>query len=559
MASEEMRNLRTQVAREFLGRPGITGVGVGAKIVDGEPTGQAAVTVFVREKVPRADLAPADVVPPDVDGVPTDVLVLRDPRPAGEPLGAVYPADDDTFVDKDRHRPITGGVAMRGSLVEGNIGTLGCLLHAVSDPTAIYALTCHHVLAKVLPRYNEDKVYDLTVAHEPVVGTTVCGQNDLKTHSTCAEGIFGRYAGGAENADWDAAVARLDGGTSYAFDLRRASVPASGDPGDDDVAVAGLAPQPTDQQLADRSYLVRKRGARTGLTGGFVVAAHCEVLFAGPPPDGGPTRVWAREALVFAPRPNPQVPAGEHTHYLAEGDSGSVTVDTANRVLGLNFGRALAGVLRPELPNPPANVYFGLAFPISTVLSRFAGLGLNLAVGTATEPGQDHTVPGRPTVTTLVDGERVVVPVPEPVAVTTGAGAAPAGADRLGADLEATAGGRELLAFWRAHAAELRRLVNTDRRVAAVWHRSGGSAVYQVLLRGLHSGTLAIPATVNDRPLGHCLDRLHDALRAAAGEPLRAALDRLRHRLPALAGLSYPQLLAALADMPDGEQVRHGH
>ncbi|OLF06000.1 hypothetical protein BLA60_33655 [Actinophytocola xinjiangensis] len=506
-----------------------------------------------------AALAPADVLPPDVDGVPTDVLVMRDPRPAGEPLGAVYPATDDTFVDNARHRPLTGGVAMRGSLVEGNIGTLGCLLHAVGDPNAVYALTCHHVLASVLPRYNGDRVYDLTVAHEPQVGTTVCGQNDLKTHSTCSEGIFGRYAGGVEDADCDVAVARVDGGTSYCYDLRQASVPASGDPGDDDVAVTGIAPMPTNQQLADRSYLVRKRGARTGLTGGYVVAAHTEVLFPAPPPDGGPVRVWARDALVFAPHPNPAVPAGEHTHYLAEGDSGSVTVDTANRVLGLNFGRALAGVLRPELPNPPPNVYFGVAFPITTVIARLGGLGLTLAVGTATEAGDSHTVPGRPTVTTLVDGERVVVPVPEPVAVTTAAGPPPAGADRLGADLERSAGGRALLAFWHTHATELRQLVNSDRRVAAVWHRSGGSAVYQVLLRGLHGGTLTVPATVNGQPLGHCLDRLHDALRAAAGEPLRAALDRLRRRLPDLAGLTYPQLLAALADESEGEPVRHGH
>jgi hypothetical protein len=64
---------------------------------------------------------------------------------------------------------------------------------------------------------------------------------------------------------------------------------------------------------------------------------------------------------------------------------------------------------------------------------------------------------------------------------------------------------------------------------------------------------------VNGQPLRQCLDRLHDALRAAGGEQLRAALDRLRRRLPDLAGLTYPELLAALSRPATEGQVRHGH
>jgi hypothetical protein len=66
---------------------------------------------------------------------------------------------------------------------------------------------------------------------------------------------------------------------------------------------------------------------------------------------------------------------------------------------------------------------------------------------------------------------------------------------------------------------------------------------------------------VNGQPLQRCLDRLHGALSAAAGEPLRAALDQLRRRFLDLdlAGLTYPELLAALSHpATNGEQVRHG-
>ncbi|MEU7867121.1 hypothetical protein [Dactylosporangium sp. NPDC049140] len=546
MASEEMRNLRDQVSGELLGRRGITGVGIGAKVVDGRPIGQVAVTVFVEEKLPRAALAPGEMVPPDVGGVPTDVLVLRGAQPVAEPIGTKYPGDD-FYADNERHRPITGGVAIRGDIVQGQVGTLGCLLHKVGDPTQVYGLTCHHVLARGEAQYNGLLVYQISVVNPPVAGKTICGQNDLATHSTCCPGIFGRYAGGAQNADWDAAVIRLDGGTDYRFDMRRASVPATGDLGGDDVAVAGIAPDPTDQQLGAHTYLVRKRGMRTGLTGGYVIAAHTDLLYPAPPPGETEKRVWAHDVLVVAPHPNPQVPAGENNHYLLEGDSGSVSMDTANRVLGLNFARAQAGLFRPPLPAPPPSTYFGVLFPINPLLAKFAAAGLNLTVGSATQPGQTHTVPGRPTVTSLVDDESVTVAVPEPVAALTAMGAPPPGVDRLGADLQATHGGRELLDFWRTHSAELRRLINRDRRVAAAWHRSGGSAVYQVLLRGAQNGTLRIPATVNGQPLRRCLDGLHGPLREAAGEPLRAALDRLHRRLPDLAGLTYPELLTALS------------
>jgi hypothetical protein len=155
VASEEMRSLRDQVAGGFLRRPGVTGVGIGAKVVEGRPAGPVAVTVFVEEKLPRTSLTAAQLLPPDVDGVPTDVLVLRDLRLAAEPIGTVYP-NDGVYADDARHRPITGGMAVRGNLVDNQLGTIGCLLHPANEPpasaTKVYALTCHHVIALYLPR-----------------------------------------------------------------------------------------------------------------------------------------------------------------------------------------------------------------------------------------------------------------------------------------------------------------------------------------------------------------------------------------------------------------------
>ncbi|MDQ2588398.1 hypothetical protein CKY47_31460 [Saccharothrix yanglingensis] len=525
----------------------MTGVGIGAKVVNGQPTGQVAVTVFVQEKLPAAELSAEEVIPADVDGVATDVVVLRDFQLVDEPLGAVY---KDENVDEGRHRPIEGGIALKGAVNGAGAGSIGCILLHKEDPAKVYALTCHHVIAHVaeekLDRFGLE-VTGRKILAEPVKGVTKVGQPDLETRSTCCKGIFGTHADGEEVPEWDAAVVELDPGIEYRNDIRGLSVP-----GEDSVAVAGEAPMPTEAQLADHSYLVRKRGMRTGLTGGRIVAAHCDIVFARRADESpeSPERFSAKDVVIVAPHPNPQVPAGEHPHFLLGGDSGSVTVDTANRVLGLNFMRCSGGSIRPPDPNLPVDTYFGVIFPLCTILKRFDDRGLKLKLGTAAQPGQTHTVPGRPTVASQIDEERITVVVPEPAEEVPAVTSAPANADQLAADLARSARGRELLDFWRAHSRELRRLVNSDRRVAAAWHRSGASAVYQVLLRGLETDTLRIPSTVDGKPLDVCLDKLLAALRLSASEELRADLDRMRELLPDLAGLTRSQIIAALSGVP---------
>jgi hypothetical protein len=551
VASEAVKAVRSRAAARFIGRPGVTGVGIGAKVVDGRPTGQIAVTVFVQEKRPREQVPADELIPPEVEGVVTDVLVLRDFQLVAEPPGARFV---EKPVDAGRHRPIMGGLEVRGGLTGTLSGSIGCiLLDRAGDPAKVYALTCHHVVARIQIEADitGSAVSAITVLEEPIRGETNAGQPNPKDCSSCCPGIFGTYADGAEAPEWDAAVLRLDAGIDYRCDIRGLSVPATQPPGADAVAVAGVAPMPTDAQLANHSYLVRKHGMMTGITGGWVVAAHCDIVFAPRPnePPGSPERTQATDVLIVAPHPNPQVPAGEHPHFVIPGDSGSVTVDTANRVLGLNFLRCTGGAIRKGPQPLPTNTYFGVLFPIETVLSKFRGRGLDLVVGTASAPGQTRTVPGRPTVTSQVDGESVVVALPQPdeVANVRAPLAVPANAERLAADLEASATGQELLAFWHTHSPELRRLVNRDRRVAAVWHRSGASAVYHILLRGLDAGDLRVPATVNGRPLQVCLDALHAALGQSASETLRRDLDRLHAALPDLAGLGYQQFLAALS------------
>lgn len=101
----------------------VLGIGFGAKTVDGRIVdGQLAVRVYVRAKRPRQELSPTEVVPPSVNGFPTDVISLGDL--------------------KAQTRPTLCGVSIGHPDVTA--GTLGCLVRRDASP---YILSNNHVLA----------------------------------------------------------------------------------------------------------------------------------------------------------------------------------------------------------------------------------------------------------------------------------------------------------------------------------------------------------------------------------------------------------------------------
>ena len=51
----------------------VMGVGVGLRMRAGEPTDEVVLVVMVTRKVPRAQLAPEDFVPSEIEGVPVDI------------------------------------------------------------------------------------------------------------------------------------------------------------------------------------------------------------------------------------------------------------------------------------------------------------------------------------------------------------------------------------------------------------------------------------------------------------------------------------------------------
>jgi hypothetical protein len=73
VAYEKAQAVKRAHEVELMGRANVVGVGVGFRQRGGVRTDEVAVVVMVRRKVARAQLAPADVIPTEIEGVPVDV------------------------------------------------------------------------------------------------------------------------------------------------------------------------------------------------------------------------------------------------------------------------------------------------------------------------------------------------------------------------------------------------------------------------------------------------------------------------------------------------------
>lgn len=496
VSDDEALAIKTRVAPQLLALPGVTAVGLGSKEIGGQPTGELALKVFIEVKRDAGRVPAEELIPAEIDGLPTDVIESGKRHLVVDPPGAVVSADRDMT----RSRPMVGGRRITREGSNGH-GTAGCFLVDPGHVGTTYALTNMHVVS----------VPDVPA---PVAGTSAVGQPSGESSVTgCCNDLFGKYAGGEIADDGrDEAAIKLDPGTQWQAEIV-------------DIGVVTGTHTITTAEATPQTYKVRKRGMRTLLTGGVVSAVNTT--------DG-----HSDNDIVIAPNPNPA--AGTRIVFFDyEGDSGSALVNEASEVVGLVYSRDDSGN--------------GYAYAISHVLERLGtALSVTLQVAVATAPGIVNTVPGAAMVatppeliSTLGAAER-----PAPVAVRAPAGwvlpipriAAPAFLQR---DLDRSAAGRLLITTWLTHQRELLRLIDANRRVAVAWHRSGLSALVQVLARMPSEPDLALPATLNGTPVRGVLTRMRATLDRFASPALRTDLARLDGVLPDLGGLTYPQIIDA--------------
>ena len=71
-----LKTVKDKYQKKLLSLPNVVAVGIGSKIREGQETGQMAIKVFVRRKVSKKSLTIEETIPGELDGFPTDVVML---------------------------------------------------------------------------------------------------------------------------------------------------------------------------------------------------------------------------------------------------------------------------------------------------------------------------------------------------------------------------------------------------------------------------------------------------------------------------------------------------
>lgn len=136
---------------------GVHHIDVGYKIVNGEPTCELAIRFHVNRKKQANKLAATQIIPPILEGIPTDVIQSN---PGLEQDGADREA---------RFDPLVGGIAVRNARRSGG-GTLGAIVFD-GETGAAMGLSNHHVLVGTIGRIGDNIMSPTAIRDQNIIGT----------------------------------------------------------------------------------------------------------------------------------------------------------------------------------------------------------------------------------------------------------------------------------------------------------------------------------------------------------------------------------------------------
>jgi hypothetical protein len=474
----EIKRVKDEVADSLLRIPGVNGVGIGEKITNDQPTGERAIRVFLTRKKPLDEVPSGEIVPPEIQGIKTDV----------DELGPITPI----AADQAKYRPLRGGIQVEGGTWYGTFGsgTMGCLARTTGPNPQVVLLTNQHVLfenGNTEPLGRE--------AGQPIL-CSIC--------SACCSEAVGHVSGARLTEDVDGAIAALNPGSQWYAEIHEVG------------PVAGVYPI-TDAEGQSQTYQVQKRGRTTRLTRGIVLDSTFDF-----------TRL---DGHKFS---NQIVIRQEGFPTFAEpGDSGSVI---------LNRGREVIGLLHSAVDDPREPGFgWGFASPIAKVQEA-----LQIQIASTTTAGKVEHVPALPGNGSPSPNPGPVTSQPGPVGGQPIRVTNPSHLRQAQFDILQTIPGQLYAQVVSRHQQEVRLLINTNKRVATVWHRNGGPTIVQEIMRAIEEPDRPLPATVGNRPLVDCFHRILAIFTRYGSESLRSDLLRYGPPVTLLVGLSYNQVLARL-------------
>lgn len=177
---------------ELLRKDSVCGTGVGVKWVDGKPTNEPAVIVFVEKKLDEDGVirkfSAEEIIPTELDGVATDIIEV------GRIVKQGF---------KDKVRPIKPGYSCgHGLITSGTIG--GVFLDRDGEPVV---LSNNHVLAAE----NRGQIGDVIYQPGPddAHGTTFSGWHDPISDVPCLGTLKQYVTLNRDNNTQDSAIARV--------------------------------------------------------------------------------------------------------------------------------------------------------------------------------------------------------------------------------------------------------------------------------------------------------------------------------------------------------------
>ena len=160
---ETARKVKAKNLKKLMGTVNVVGVGIGAKLKQGMPTGDLSLRVYVVKKVSKSDLGKDKVIPTSIDRLVTDVVEIGQPMP---------------FQYMGRNRPAVGGDSIGHFMVTA--GTLGCMMRDKTDGSTVI-LSNNHILAnKDAPGFPRATVGDCIVQQAIADGGT-CASDQIAT------------------------------------------------------------------------------------------------------------------------------------------------------------------------------------------------------------------------------------------------------------------------------------------------------------------------------------------------------------------------------------------
>lgn len=304
----KIRRAKAAVEKELLTLNNVTGVGVGEKITKGNRTGISSIRVYVKKKVPKTKLPKGQIVPDNINGIPTDVIEMEfELHPA-----AVALEDIQLHVDTGTYDPLTGGISVGPCrAVNGYIyvGTLGLVVED-NDTDEPMMLSNFHVMC---------------IDNGWSTGDSMA-QPGRVDGGSCPGDVVGKLSRAVLGGQVDCAVAKI---TNRNHNCRITEIGN----------ISGTATAVLEEQ-------VRKRGRTTELTHGFI-----DDLSLSIPIDYGD----GLGTVTLTNQIGIAVDSSQSSKFGDHGDSGSVVVNESNEVIGLYFAGSSDGS-------------FGVANPISAVL-----------------------------------------------------------------------------------------------------------------------------------------------------------------------------------------------